>query len=330
LLAHVSRAWNRLSPRHPHKSYGSNILDLLAHQKIDTLPKSKISFQIPPSPGHIFHDVTAQGSTVRYHNQFQDLDCKDIGFCDFVAGWASLADDPSTDISQRSLTPYSASDILASCEKGLASCSVTLPKFFHDIDVAARRVHSEDPSSEFRLTTTITPAGSITDPHIDGSGSGLLLFQLFGTKVLFTWPSSVRNLHWFEPRHGLRQGSLILDRAIQELSGLRLTILERHEVVELAPGMIHAVMSPNNSAISGWNFVRANWISLQAVQRNMLWEAELVRRQMVEGWDHVYNLEDYLNDDLRLWETLALRQASSNPALARRIRALIRLVRQAI
>jgi hypothetical protein len=57
-----------------------------------------------------------------------------------------------------------------------------------------------------RLTTTVTPAGQITSPHIDGTLMGSFLVALFGFKVVFEWPPTAHNLQWMSSRHCVNRG----------------------------------------------------------------------------------------------------------------------------
>ena len=68
--------------------------------------------------------------------------------------------------------------------------------------------------------------------------------------------------------------------------------------------MIHTVMSSNNSIIADWNFIKTAWLVTDDVQRQMFWEATLVKEQRKDPSSHLYDLQTYLDDDLKLWELL--------------------------
>ena len=316
--------WQELSPRNPHREYGLKILHRLQQLHFNSLPISNLTFSPSLSPAHVIRDLSEQHQP-RYRNQLVDEDDDDATFCDFVAGWTALAHDSAADVTDLSQVPFAASDIPAS-QRGLHSCGIQRPKFFDDEDICVRPVNFGDLNSEPKLTTTISPAGSITDPHIDGTGSGLFLVQLFGTKLLFTWPASSENLQWMDDRHGIKKGPLKLLKAIDEMSGMHVTPLTAHQSVELAPGMIHAVMSPNNSAIAGWDFVNATWLESHNVQRQMLWEAGLAKRQKDGLLSSRYNISRYLSDDLALWNSLRKRQGAHKE----KIQALLELIQAAM
>lgn len=314
-------SWEALSLTNPHRKLGLKILDRLQQLRFDSLTTHDLAFNSRLSPAHVIRDLFAQQKP-RYRNQLLDVDDDKALFCDFVAGWVALAHDPAAEVTDISQTPYSASDIPSS-ELGLEACGIQRPEIFKDADICVRPIDFSDGSSKPRLTITLSPVGSITDPHIDGTGSGLLLVQLFGTKVLFTWPASSENLKWMEDRHGIKRGPLKLFQAIGEMSQMCVTVLTANKSVELAPGMIHAVMSPNNSAIAGWDFVNARWLVSGDVQRQMLWEADLAKKQQEGLLGERYNLRRYLSDDIELWDLLSRRQGSHKA----RIQALTETIR---
>jgi hypothetical protein len=297
--------WETLSDRNPHRALGLAILDRLQQVHFDALPTSELSFSSKLSPAHVIRDLFAQPRP-RYRNQVLDVDDDDALFCDFVAGWAALAHDTGADVTDISQTPFASSDIPAT-QQGLRSCGIQYPAIFNDPDVCVRPEDFAGDPRNYRLTTTISPDGSITDPHIDGTGSGLILLELFGTKILFTWPASAENLRWMNDQHGVKRGPLKLLRAIDELSAMRVNVLTEHKSVELTPGMIHAVMSASNSAIAGWDFINARWLSSDDVSRQMLWEVDLAERQSAGLLGERYSFQRYLKEDLELWSHLSRR-----------------------
>ena len=255
-----------------------------------------------------------------------DIDIDGLPFYDFVSGWVALAQNPGASVTDPIQIPYSASDVLA-LPGGLASC-VTLPDDLCTSDVVVRPVDIHNPDSGPRLTTTVSPIGSISDPHIDGCGSGLFLVQLFGEKLLFTWPASELNLKWMEARHGIKRGPLKLLVALDELEGLSVILLQPNNTVALEPGMIHAVMSLSNSAIAGWDFVKASWLLDKDLERQMSWEAGMAKRQNNGELMDRYNIGRYLEDDLKLWQLLAER--SDLETVANSIAGMLRAVRDAL
>jgi len=87
-------------------------------------------------------------------------------------------------------------------------------------------------------------------------------------------------------------------------------------------------MSPNNSAISGWDFVKAEWLATGDVQRQMVWEAKMVNKQEAGALGHVaYNIRRYITDDLKLWELLGTKLEGEK---AEAIRAMVDFVRNSL
>ena len=323
-MVSVSRSkWAELSESNPHRTIGLEVLDHLMRLEFGTLPISRLGFKREVSPAHVFHDLYRQKNP-RYRNQLDDIDTNELPFYDFVSGWVALAQNPGADVADSIQTPYSASDILA-LPGGLGDC-IPLPESLCAPDVVVRPVDIQNPDSGPRLTTTISPVGSISDPHIDGCGSGLFLVQLFGEKLLFTWPATVRNLEWMEDRHGIKRGPLKLLSALQILEGMSITLLQKNDAVELEPGMIHAVMSLSSSGIAGWDFAKASWLLNKDLQRQMLWEAGMAKKQKVGLLSDRYDIGRYLADDLRLWQLLG--EKSDPNTLGMAIGGMLRDIRE--
>jgi hypothetical protein len=303
------------------------VFDKLSGLEFGKLPTALIELKSEVTPAHIFHDLYHQ-SQPRYRNQFRDVDVDGLPFYDFVAGWVALAQDAGADVTDAVQIPYSASDILA-LPDGLGRCGFGPPEPLCRPNIIIRP--NEDPNSNSgpKLTTTLSPIGSISDPHIDGCGTGLFLVQLFGEKLLFTWPASTHNLQWMEDRHGIKRGPLKLLDALDELSGMSVNMLHKFESVELEPGMIHAVMSLSPSAIAGWDFANILWLENSDLKRQMLWEAGMAKKQRLGGLSDRYNIGRYVGEDIRLWELV---NTLSNPGtgIGEAVRRLLTSIREAM
>ena len=66
-------------------------------------------------------------------------------------------------------------------------------------------------NQEPRLSSTVTPAGTITDIHQDGSITATVLFVTLGTKVLLTWPPTPDNLDFYEPYYEAQHGIITVE-----------------------------------------------------------------------------------------------------------------------
>jgi len=107
-----------------------------------------------------------------------------------------------------------------------------------------------------RTQRVITRATTVSDIHDDGVLIANLLVQLYGVKVLFSWPGTTGNRKFFHDYHG-RDHFLVLGDIISKMDGLEPTFLNPGDGVNLEPGMIHAVISRTNWAIGSWEYVDA-------------------------------------------------------------------------
>src|SRR5690348_12376301 len=125
-----------------------------------------------------------------------------FALADFT-GWLNLAHDVSANPMKPTVAALSAVDILAS-RKGLLACGIELPSFLQSANVIVRDAIGQN--KEPSLSSTLTPAGTITDIHQDGSITAAALFVKLGTKVLLTWPPTPDNLEfytsYYEAQHG--------------------------------------------------------------------------------------------------------------------------------
>ena len=58
---------------------------------------------------------------------------------------------------------------------------------------------------------------------------------------------------------------------------MKVLILFYEEGIYISPGFPHAVISINNSTVSGWAYVDSNWIDDNTVRIRMGWEHEIER-----------------------------------------------------
>jgi hypothetical protein len=74
------------------------------------------------------------------------------------------------------------------------------------------------------LTTTMTPAGTITYIHDDGLSGASFVFVILGVKILLAWPGIENNRLYFSA-YSHSQHLFILEDEIERLSGMKVTIL---------------------------------------------------------------------------------------------------------
>jgi len=88
---------------------------------------------------------------------------------------------------------------------------------------------------------------------------------------------------------------------------LKVTILSPGVGVKLWPGMIHAVLSPNNSAIACWEYVDAQWLENDDIEKGGLWELDLLgkrERAKLPVDEKVENMYRQLRYGVSLWRCL--------------------------
>ena len=167
------------------------------------------------------------------------------------------------------------------------------------------RVMDESPA----FSATITPLGTISEPHMDQTGSGTLLIELLGKKLFIVWPPTPRNLSWFSDKYGLFSGT-IFEAALQRLESPYCLVLEQGEYHLLLPGHIHGVLSATNSAIAGVPIVHSNF--KDEAMKVMKWESDL-ENQRRQGSLTEKRLADEikrgLENDSELWQVLEKRDS---------------------
>jgi len=134
-----------------------------------------------------------------------------------------------------------------------------------------------------------------------------MLVQLYGYKVLLSWPGSQTNRDYFGDFHGVVGHDLQILEAVERMSGLKVTILSPGVGVKLWPSMIHAVLSPNNSAIACWEYVDAQWLENDDIEKGGLWELDLLAKRAraeLRVDEKVENMYRQLKYGVSLWRCL--------------------------
>ena len=300
--------WEKLYPS-TRQDHGLKVFDKLLQMPLESLPTFEIKFSKMPTAGHLFRDLFADDD-LQYKSCLNE---KDEGYqTDFLAAWAALENDPGADINDRIQIPYFVIGVKAS-ENGLLDCGVELPDCLQRLDVYISPItHGVELSLEKRndpplLHSIITPAGKIADIHDDSVISASMLVQLYGYKVLLSWPGSLTNRDYFGDLHGVVGHDLQILTAIERMSELKVTILSPGVGVKLWPGMIHAVLSPNNSAIACWEYVDAQWLENDDIEKGGLWELGLLAqhaRAELPVDEKAENMYRQLRYGLSLWRCL--------------------------
>jgi len=119
------------------------------------------------------------------------------------------------------------------------------------------------------IESIMTPAGHITGPHIDHCGNGSGVLEVLGVKVVFSWAPNPNNLRWMAQRHMVTRVKDLLEGR-EDMTKLTVSVLFPGEGVRIDPAMPHAVISINNSAVTGWDYFDSNWID-DTIELYVLW-----------------------------------------------------------
>jgi hypothetical protein len=264
--------WMKIHPKHPSKDIGLGIIDeflsLPNLNKCYVPPKTYKLEQIPTAK-HIMEDVT-NDETFNHAITMEKHDNVDVK--KFLQGWLHMGDrgDPMHGI------PYIAMDVQCVSDGGLQACIGGLPKSLESDDVM---VCLTEDGRDVSLTDVITPAYTISRPHVDGSGRGQVLLCVYGKKFVFWWQDSDELRKEFGEVHGSSKGDYTRT-AVRTWPGVRWTILELGKYVEMMPGTVHGVISAENSAVAGWYILRTKWLENGVYEKMLMWELDLVEKRV--------------------------------------------------
>jgi hypothetical protein len=316
----IRRAWQGLSIRNPLRQIGLDAMDKIS-QNHYPLPVIDISFQETVTVETIFLGGQTGGV---YRNVVANMVDGRVTFGEFMAGWNALEANLGVDVTEYSQIPYAAVGVVATAA-GLGSYGVQIPECLTELDVLVRGYDD----GGFQMLTNVTPAGTIIDGHFDGVATGSVLVVLFGTNVVFTWPPTPANLKRMESRHGVH-GPITLPFLMDDMSDMSVTILNKNQGIQLDCGTIYAILSPNNSAMARWEFVKSAWMDSETVKNVLFWEANLIvqRRKTPLAVFSQDEGEATLERDLSMWEALAekLRINGADTGVYQRILQMINIV----
>jgi hypothetical protein len=277
-LNDIIKLWQKLH-RTPTQHYVLNILTTLNQRALESLPTFKVKCSTFPTAAHLVHDIFAD-TEVHYRSSLTGADEGNMTV--FFAGWNALEQNPGADINNRIQVPYSAWGVKAS-PNGLQDCNFQLPEVLLQPTTFVSPVGNghklllEDRKDWPLFHSILTPAGNVTDIHDDGVLSASLLVQVYGTKVLFTWPGSEANREYFRDSHGTAHHLRLGDAISKMTDGFKVTILNPLDAVKMEPGMIHAVVSPTNSAIGCWEYVNTTWLDSDDIRAGAEWALGLIK-----------------------------------------------------
>ena len=270
-IAKLAEEWNKLHPMHPNKPIGNGILQFLMrpdHLSKYEKPKST-NFRFPPTEAELFEDVQEHR---RFFNHLAGEMDTDYTWIHFIKGWGAMRShgDPTMD----NHTPLVAFDVVSKPGRGV-SRSVKVLEELQEEDVFIDTDEGRNPL----LTSVMTPAGTITSPHCDNTGRGHVLLGTYGVKLTMWWDTTQELFENYGAVHCKKKGDLTLG-ALEMWPGLHWTILYPGDYIFLTPGQVHAVLSPVNSAVSGWTYVKAEWIENGLLEERMMWEIGVVKSRI--------------------------------------------------
>jgi hypothetical protein len=298
----LRECWLRLHSMHPYRNLGLQIIDHLAGGGGTEVRLERLALKEVPNQSHVLYDVEQYGGTFR--NVLNGETDYRTGFGDFVRGWTMMGEGSGVDPRREGNTPYCALAVPSiDTGLGLISCIKDLPMELRRSNVYVERGEGR----EYEFISTITPAGTITGPHHDGRGSGQILVMMTGYKIMIWWDGTEKVEELFKPMHGSRRGdvAIALWNAVLSWPDLNWAIMRPGYYIDMAPGTIHAVMSPTNSSISGWIVIKPEWVDDGSLEKAMLYEIECLKDKLKApsgNDDWIGSHMEEMNTEIKRWE----------------------------
>jgi hypothetical protein len=179
-----------------------------------------------------------------------------------------------------------------------------------------------DPSciTENGWTTTWTPPGGITHPHMDFYGPAQYMVHFHGEKLWLLWPPTPKNLEWYSHHHRQVSSESLTIQAIQDLEDLHIHYFDgsSEDAFLVSPNYIHAVMSISDSAHCGTRVWRMS--DFDTAERIIKWGIQWCANSSVTRQETIAALGS-INQDLSWWTSLVHRK-KENHGLKRRLDSL--------
>jgi len=292
--------FRRLHPDHPNRKRALDILDALKRKRVvirhatGTMDNVKISDTYPFVEEEVRH---APSRSIRFRDIMSNLEERSKK-PQFLAAFQALRTNPAHDPFDPHAIPYLVWDLPLKPDGNLASL-ISIPQQYQQ-----GYVFRQSKDGAPAISVTITPPLTISEPHVDQTGSGTLLIEVLGRKLFIVWPPTPKNLSWFSNKHGLHSGT-IFEAALEALEMPYCLLLEQGDYSLLPPGHIHGVISATHSAVAGVAVVHLD-LQLEA-DKVMEWESKLRVHRKTGTQDErltVKNLENGLHVDRALWARL--------------------------
>ena len=289
-----------LHPHHQNRKRGLEILHVLKRKRVSIQHATGSMHNIKTNdtfPSVMEEVRRANPKSIRFRDILSNLEERSKKK-QFLTAFETLRTDPAHDPYDPVTKPYCIWDLSLKPGGTLAS-SISIPQQYQH-----GYVFRESKDGAPDISATITPPGTISEPHMDQTGSGTLLIQVLGRKLFIVWPPTQKNLSWFSNKYGLHSGT-IFEAALEALEMPYCLLLEQGDYSLLRPGHIHGVLSATPSAIAGVPVVHHD-LRLEG-ELLMEWESKLRDHRKTgspdEHWT-VDRLGDGLLEDRALWARL--------------------------
>lgn len=186
---------------------------------------------------------------------------------------------------------------------GLGSCGLKLPTSLMENSVVMLQGKGKNKMTSF--STTLSPAGAITHPHLDFHGSTQVMFHITGEKVWLIWPPTPKNLHWY----GRYRDQPVFENrtleAIHQLEHIKvLHVWKPGHGFIIPPYGIHAVLSLSTSSHTGTKLWGYDWFDQAHVGLEIDIEWTANPEQYGFGVDSALGRLREIDEELKQWNRL--------------------------
>jgi len=231
-------AWKKVDRHHPLFDEGIAIISEILKSPIEEIPllrpngRSGTSmFMKTPEEEHVYGDLISKGGI------YVDMTANTIEpMIETAKFLCSLAKQPAEQ--------YINAIGIPATEDGLLKCQ--------PIRIAA--LEALKPSYELqdeciKTNSCYSPAGAITDAHIDSALLGTVVTVWSGKKIWITWPPTSTNLEAFTSKH-FHDNRRDLTLTISTLENMKVCLLNAGDTIYMPAGTIHAVLTPERSTLT--------------------------------------------------------------------------------
>ena len=263
----------------PHSAQGSRIFDALLSlsHEIPLFPTMEATQEIysafrVPTMEHIITDIiTLPQDTLEVIDVAADSIIPGLSKATFIAAMI-MSHSAEWTPSSRMYSIHS----LPCQPSGTLQCQLKIPNTFKD------RAIVETDGRVPRWVSSVCPAGTLTNIHVDYHGSAQLMVNVTCDKLWLLWPPTESNLLWWNSRHTrVSHGDTVCD-AIAQLEGLELLHANGSQSFVLPPYHFHAVLTFEASAHLGVTLWGFPWWDTS--RRGVEWEIQWASNHSKNGF----------------------------------------------